>query len=291
MTLTKFTRVLSNRLGALAQEGRFKMAQYLNPKAHAVPDFIIPGFQRCGTSSLYRYLGLHPQIVRARRKEIHYFDKDDNYARGENWYRAHFPTWKTLEQVGQPYGCRALTGEATPAYIFRDFAAKRMAQFIAPEVRLIVIMRNPVERAYSNYCNGLRKGGASLSFEEYLDCEFRELTGANPQPLSGKTALDKEKDYLKRGIYVDQLIRLKELCPKNPLLLLRAEDMFKDANGIANQAAEFLGLPPFQLEDTRNLSKLKYEPMKPATRQRLAEFFKPHNERLYAHVGRDFGWK
>ncbi len=111
----------------------------LTSGSRRLPDFIILGAQRAGTSSLYYYLSQHPQILPAVRKELHFFD--DHYRRGLGWYRSQFPT----------RGARGtITGEATPYYLSHPHAPARI-QRLLPQARLIVLLRNPVERAISHY--------------------------------------------------------------------------------------------------------------------------------------------
>ena len=109
-----------------------------------LPDFVIIGAQRCGTSSLYSYLIEHPQIAPATRKELHYFDL--NYAAGDEWYRSQFPQFPDTPFDGR----LTVTGEASPYYLFHPMAAERCAS-VVPDAKLIVMVRDPVERAYSHY--------------------------------------------------------------------------------------------------------------------------------------------
>jgi hypothetical protein len=126
------------------------------------PAFIIIGAQRAGTTSLYSYLCAHPAILPARRKELHFSNR--GFAQGMQWYRAQFPAWIDHRER---WGKRTLTGESTPAYLFHPLAAGRIQQSL-PDVTLIALLRNPVDRAFSHYQHGLRAGYESLMFERQL---------------------------------------------------------------------------------------------------------------------------
>ncbi|MEJ2557594.1 MAG: sulfotransferase domain-containing protein, partial [Anaerolineae bacterium] len=113
-----------------------------------LPDFLIIGAQKCGTDSLFRYLGGHPCIKLASSKEAHYFDL--KFDKGINWYRSHFPLIPYKYSVKRLRKQDLITGEATPYYLFHPHAPGRAAA-IVPHVKLIVLLRNPADRAYSHY--------------------------------------------------------------------------------------------------------------------------------------------
>ena len=123
-----------------------------------MPEFIVIGAQRCGTTSLYAYLSSHPQVVPAIKKEVHFFDY--NFGKGLDWYRSHFPRWTPM----------GVTGEATPYYMFHPNAAKRVYQVI-PQTKLIMLLRNPIDRAYSHYHHEVRLGVESATFQEAIRLE------------------------------------------------------------------------------------------------------------------------
>ena len=136
-----------------------------------LPDFIIIGSMKCGTTSLYYNICEHPSVLPAAYDEIGFFDS--NYHLGINWYRSMFPTKRKMEQVKEKTGF-AITGEDTPFYIWDPLVAERILK-ILPNVKLIVLIRNPVDRAYSNYHLGLRSGTENLSFEDAIKSELSKL--------------------------------------------------------------------------------------------------------------------
>lgn len=145
--------------------------------AGKLPDFLIIGAQRCGTISFYRLLCQHPLVEGAARKEVHYFDL--HFQKGEEWYRSFFPEAEREDRV---------TGESSPYYIFHPLSAERAARLV-PGARLIVLLRNPVDRAYSHYQHGLRRGYETLpTFEQALEAEPGRLAGEREKILAGEPA-------------------------------------------------------------------------------------------------------
>jgi hypothetical protein len=260
-----------------------------------LPDFLIIGTQRGGTTSLYRYLKTHPCVGATSNKDIHFFDRRFN--KGLIWYRGHFPT-----RLGKYYSQRVrqqpfVTGEASPSYLFHPHAPGRVAQLL-PGARLIVLLRNPVDRAYSQYFHAIELGHESLSFEEAIEGEEERTARERERILADERYYShayKHRSYLTRGIYVEQLRAWMELFGREQFLILKSEDFYADPAGTLRQVLAFLQLP----ETEPVLNKREYEQfntntysskMDPALRQRLIEYFRPHNARLYDYLGVDFGW-
>ena len=254
----------------------------------ALPDFIIIGGKKCGTTFLYNLLTQHPHVEPAAKKELHYFDT--LFGEGIEWYRRCFPPprWKD--------GRRTFTGEGTP-YLHRSSAVpERMAEML-PQARLIALLRNPADRAYSDYQQKVRKGRETRTFEEAIEVE-------KTQPLGGKKTSEHEAraglnearfgGYLSKGIYADQLLRWSRFFDEEQMLVLKSEDFFERTPESLKVILDFLGLPdwePGTWETPKKLNKGEYEQeMDPATRRRLEDYFEPHNRRLYEYLGTDFGW-
>jgi hypothetical protein len=249
-----------------------------------LPDFVIIGAQKSGTSFLYDLLTQHPYVKRAALKELHYFDR--HFDRGIEWYRSQFPLPRWKEER------KSITGEATPNYLFHPHAARRMAE-VVPQARLIVLLRNPVDRAYSNYYKEVKRGGETLQFEEAIEVEEARSRGQMDKMLEDDryTSFNQQQfSYLSRGIYVDQLLRWSGFYSKNQMLVLKSEDFYERPLDTLKLVLHFL--PDWQ-PDPRVLTKkgtTRYSRMNPATRQRLEDYFEPHNRRLYEYLGVDFGW-
>jgi len=247
-------------------------------------DFIIIGAQRCGTTSLFKNLISHYLITGPTHKEIHYFDI--NFSKGIDWYFKQFPSIsKNFDEKQKP-----IIGESSPYYIFHPLAAKRTSE-VFPDVKLIVLLRNPVDRAYSHYNHAIRQGNETLSFEEAIKAEPQRLMGQEKIIIDGGySPIHRRLSYLSRGIYVDQLKVWRRFFTKDQFLILKSEDFYENHKSTLNQVFQFLNLPAFEIKDFKKYQSFNYPDMKEETRKFLIDFFKPHNERLYEYLGRDFQW-
>lgn len=190
-------------------------------------------------------------------------------------------------------GQRTITGEASPYYIFHPHAAKRAAATV-PEAKIVALLRNPVDRAYSHYWHNVRDGLEVLSLDEAIDAEEQRISEERERLTNDESYYSKihrSYSYLSRGIYVDQLKNWYAHFGISQVLILESGELFKDPSGTANRVQEFVGLPARALtpnQEKRNEGE--YAPMAPKNRQRLKEFFEPHNRRLYEYLGVDLGW-
>jgi hypothetical protein len=263
----------------------------LSARMRTLPDFVIIGGQRCGTTSLYNYLMEHPLVLPAFMKETHFFDT--HYHRGINWYRAFFPLAIHKKQSQQPGQQGFLTGESSPYYLFYPHAPSRLLQTI-PQARLIALLRNPVERAYSHYHHEVNMGIEKLSFEDALQREEKELPAEAEkvwQDGNYRSFAYQNYSYLARGIYQEQLERWTKLFSRERLLVLKSEDLYDDPGGTLRKVAEFLDLPPWQLSTYKPYNLARYAPLDASTKERLMAYFEPHNQRLYEFLGVDLGWE
>ena len=257
----------------------------LTGQLRLMPDFIIIGAQKCGTTSLYYDLTAHPCIAPALTKEVHFFDT--NFGKGTTWYRAHFPL--LLPKARRQ---NVITGEASPSYIFHPLAPKRISGMI-PTAKIIVLLRNPVDRAYSHYQHSVRKGVETLSFEDALTHEAERLDGEREKILQDESYDSfnrRNYSYLSRGIYVDQLETWTSIFPREQLLILNSEDLYTDPQAILKQVLDFLALPARALKEYAKHNQADYPRMGARTRGRLIDYFKPYNQRLYGYLGVDFDW-
>jgi hypothetical protein len=267
-----------------------KAPRVLTARARLLPDFLIIGAQRCGTTSLQRYLIQHPCVAPAFRKEVHFFDR--NLRKGTTWYRGHFPSVLFRSYVTTVLRRRFMTGEATPAYIFYPHAPQRILETV-PRAKLIVLLRNPVDRAYSHYQHEVTNGHEEVPFEEAIRREPERLRGEREKMLADENYDSyryRHYSYLARGLYADQLAVWLSLFPKEQLCIVRSEDFFVDPAGVFRQVLGFLELPGWELPKYRKYNAAEYRGMDAGTRGRLTEYFAPHNRRLSELVGRDFAW-
>ncbi len=271
-----------------------------NPgRGRMMPAFLIIGAAKGGTTSLFRWLSDHPFITppsplwmrEVPMKEVHFFDY--NFFRREDWYRGHFPLERDRLAFERTHGQGFVTGEASASYLSHRWAPQRVKR-VLPEVKLVVALRNPIDRAYSQFNMSWRERYENLTFEEAIDREEDRL-----RPELERSERDQRYNslplgtwsYLLRSRYAEHLERWLEVFPREQFLFVRAEDMFGDPYGTLESVTTFLGLPPHKPDE---LPRLKdggsYEPLSPATRARLGEYFRPHNERLRELTGIDFRW-
>jgi hypothetical protein len=262
-----------------------------------LPDFMIIGVQRGGTTSLYNYLIKNPCIAPATSKEVHFFDL--SFKKGVHWYRAHFPLRLQKEYAERIRGHGLITGEASPAYLFHPMVPERVAR-ILPQAKLIVMLRNPVDRAYSHYWNKVRAGRETRPFEEAIRSEpeglwyeWKEALEAGPQrgdDLRHYSRMLRRHAYLSRGPYADQLQTWRRLFSQEQMLILCSEDFYADPAASLQQVCEFLSVPNWELQEYKRYKQGQYPSMNPATREWLIDYYRPHNERLYEFLDRRFDW-
>ena len=259
-----------------------------------LPDFLIIGAQRSGTTSLYHYLQAQPSIGSVSTKEVHFFDRRFN--KSLTWYRGHFPT--RVERYFAQHLSRQtfLTGEVTPCYLFYPHAPTRVAE-VLPHVRLIVLLRNPVDRAYSQYYHAVDHGFATLAFEEAIEREEERAARERERILKDEYYYSveyMERSYLTRGIYVDQLQAWMKLFPREQFLILKSEEFYADPATTLRCILAFLNVPEaeFKLQgkEFKPYNNYTYTGMNPVLRKRLIAYFEPHNAHLYDYLGVNFDW-
>jgi hypothetical protein len=262
-------------------------ANYMTSPLRVLPDFFVIGVVRSGTTSLFHYLGQHPCIESSAYDEIGYFD--DNFHLGLSWYKSLFPTKFTKNKIKNKHG-KFLTYDVTPFYIYNPLVAKRILESF-PNAKIISNLRNPIDRAYSNYIIAFQEGDTTKTFEEVIHIAMDELK-KNKSKLNDNAYLVNVhyENILARGFYADQLKIWYEFFPKDQLLMVSSEALANNTNNSLNKIFNFLDLSDFKINDTTRKNKREYSPMKKDTRNLLIEFYKPHNEKLYRLIGRNFDW-
>lgn len=234
--------------------------------------FLIAGTQKGGTSALDAYLRKHPAVCMATSKELHFFDDEtiahdhpDAIAR----YHAHF----------HPRPGQLVVGEATPIYMYWRDAPRRIWRY-NPSMRIVVSLRNPIERAYSHWNMERLRHADPLPFGEAIRRESVRLRDA--LPLQHRVF-----SYVDRGFYVEQLRRLWEFFPKEQVLILRQEELRRTPESTLCRVAEFLGVSPFAAPEPLDVHRLDYPgPMDLADRAFLRDIFEPEIQ----HLERLLGW-
>jgi len=253
----------------------------------ALPDFLIIGGQKCGTSSLFRYLGLSPAVVLPDVKEVHYFDL--HYDRGIDWYRSQLPS---TSGGGRLTRGRQITGEASPYYMFHPLAARRIRDAL-PDVRLIALLRDPSRRAVSHYYHELGNGHETLPLPAALEQEDERLAGESERIAAepGYVSFNhRHFSYQSRGVYVDQLSVWREVFPADQLLVINSDRLFRDPREEMWRVYRFLGVPGEPPSHYSNYNVRTYPSVPDEVETRLRERFAEPNARLYEWMGEDFGW-
>jgi len=231
----------------------------------------------------------HQSIMPSSTKEVHYFDM--NYS-GLWWYKSHFPTifQKILLKICKR---KVVTGEATPYYMFHPHAPHRIFQDL-PNVKLIVIIRDPVDRAYSQYQDNLRKNQEVLSFEDAIQDESNRLKGERERIIKNPRCNSIPYwaySYLSKGIYVEQLKNWFNIFPKEQFLILYTSKLQSEPQQILNNVFSFLGISNqiIKIDEKKNVGK--YKQMNLETREFLEKYFSSHNKELEELLDRKIPWK
>lgn len=245
-----------------------------------LPDFLIVGAQRAGTTALYDYLRRHPAVTGPAWKEVNFFDV--HYRRGEGWYRGHFPVRSRTR----------LVGEASPSYLLHPLAPARAAALL-PDVRVIALLRNPVDRALSHYRHEVELVREPLSFEDALEQEEERMRGEIERMVADPGYFSHawwNHSYLARGRYAEQLERWLAAFPREQLLVLQSEQLFERPAETYARVLEFLGAAPHDLGSYPRVFGREYSEMRPETRRRLEDYFAEPNRQLSELLGQELGW-
>lgn len=247
----------------------------------SLPDYLIVGGQRCGTTSLQELIASHPQVKPPfHRKGIHYFDTGMH--RGPKWYRSVFP----FRRAGQ------ITGEASPYYLFHPFAAQRIADLV-PEVRIIALLRDPVERAISHYKHEVRRGFEDLEMMAAFEMEEERLRGEADRLAADSTYVSfshQHHSYQARGDYAEQLDRYLECFSASQMLVLEAERFWTDPEPTLKTVFDFLSLDPWTPPEVPHLNATKPATVPGEIRRYLENRFREGNARLLERYGIGTEW-
>jgi len=264
----------------------------VNGPLHVLPDYYIIGVVKGGTTSLHDYLIKHPCIQPPIGKEIDYFGQ--LYYRGQYWYRSSFP-YKIQKFFAQKIQKKDfLTGEATPRYIEHPNVHERIKQ-LTPNAKFIVLLRNPIDRAYSHHNMNMTRKHETLSFEEAINNEQSRIQGEYEKMKKDYQYFNWTYylfAYKEHGKYIERLQRWMKIFPRKQFKIIKSEDLFENPSTVYAEILEFLNLPKWDLNEYPALKKRKYQKlnMNPETRKKLSEYFKPYNEKLSKFLDINFGW-
>ena len=252
------------------------------------PDFLIIGVQRGGTSSLYRYLMEHSQIAAPVDKELQFFTF--NFHRGWDWYISQFPSFEDNRDGTISADKKIITGEASPYYIFHPLTPERVKKW-CPEIKLIVLLRDPVARAISHYHHCIRFRLESLPIEEAFAQEFSRLAQeteklkADPEYYSYN---HQHLSYLSRGRYMEQLALWRAHFPPEQFLILQSEAFYANPTKILQQVTDFLGISAFELSEYYPHNQAEYPQASASIISNLSKYFETYNQQLYQYLEQEF---
>ncbi|MGL5080121.1 MAG: tetratricopeptide repeat protein [Microcoleaceae cyanobacterium] len=244
------------------------------------PNFIIIGAQKSGTTSLYEYLCQHPQVLPPLQKEIDFFVWQTNH--GLDWYLAHFPPILPSQPL--------ITGEASPSYMLDLKVAQQLKNFF-PEIKLIVLLRNPIDRAFSQYQDHKRWiNPEPRSLEKAIEDEIKILQTITDVTLAGEKFWGTQYGYLLRGMYVYFLEKWMSILPREQFLILQSKALYTEPEQTMNGVFEFLNLPAYSLSNYSKYTTGSYQPLSETLQQTLSDFFRPHNQKLEIFLNETLPW-
>jgi len=248
------------------------------------PTFLIIGAQKCGTTSLFYYLSQHPQLNLPALKEIHFFDLE--YERGIDWYYRSFPK--------NPFLHNKLTGEASPYYLFHPLVPERVFKHL-PKIKIIVLLRNPVDRAYSQYNHQRKLGNEPIqSFEEAIINEELRISEEEEKLKLGilkESHAFRRYSYIKRGLYSVQIERWLQYFTMSQMLFIKSEDFFECPNSVLNEVYDFLKIRRILPQSLTPQNTNDYPEIDFNTRENLRSYFEVDSKKLKALLGEKFSWE
>ena len=246
-------------------------------KKEQAPDFLIIGASKCGTTSLYYYLSHHKQILFSHKKELNFFKKYFNL--GIDWYLSHFPTITDRENF--------LTGEATPNYLRFPIVAERIKQY-CPHIKLILLLRNPIDRAVSWHYHKQKLGLTNDNLEQAINQEMKLL-----ETLSESDIVNfgfKQTDNIISGLYYYQIKAWMKYLPRQNFLILKSEDFYCAPETSMEQVFTFLGLSVHKISRYPKINSSFYGSIDRDLRETLSRYFQPYNKLLEDYLEIKFNW-
>lgn len=248
------------------------------------PSFIIVGAQKAGTTSLYKYLVQHSAIKSTLLKEVHYFDL--NYDRPLSWYQSFFPL-KNKEDT--------ITGEASPYYMFHPLALKRIAN-LNPDIKIIVMLRDPVSRAISHYYHEVRLGREKLTMREAFDEENSRLQGELDKFKNDSNYISSNHQrysYKSRGLYLSQIEEIIKYFKEDNIKIIDSNEFFKQTKHVVKDVLNFLNKDSsFDIKTEKRFNSWKKikDSEEEKIRIELKTFYKNPNKELFTLIGKKFDW-
>jgi len=278
-------RYLPRKLKWLAVD-LLSLSRRVKASDRVLPDFLIIGAQKSGTTFLMSALSQSPCILPPALKEVHYFDT--NFRKGERWYRGLLPSRREMSDSETSTGVPAVTGEASPFYMYYPHAATR-AHALAPDLKIIAVLRDPTDRAISHYYHSRAWGFETLPIEDAFAAEADRLAPEKEKVLRNPDFVSKplgDHSYLDRGHYVKQLKVWEQLFGRDNMLVLDSRQLFADPQTTLAQTCHFLGVPEFDYRGgaRKNITSGKAG-ISPALREKIDRHFETSNDELAEYAG------
>ena len=236
-------------------------------------DFIVAGAQKSGTSALYIHLNKHPEICMGSRKEIHFFDDEKEFQHGKANYSKYHSYYK-------PDKNHKILGEITSSYMYWHDSIKRIWLY-NKKIKLVVILRNPIERAYSHWNMQHASGHDKLKFFDALKNEDQRGRVALPDQM-------KRYAYVGRGFYTEQIRRIRHYFPEDQTLIIKYDDLKQHPNSVFERLYEFLGVKLIHDQEIEEINPGVYKsPIQEEEREYLLDIFKYEIKGLEKMLGWD----
>ena len=206
--------------------------------------FVVAGAQKGGTWALHTYLREHPELCLPREKELHFFDAD-------RFFAAEPVDYAPYHALFDPRPPQRLLGEVTPGYMYWPAAGERIARY-NPAMRIIMVLRNPITRAFSHWNMARQKRREPLSFRDALRAEPERRRDLPPEEA-------KRFAYVERGFYARQLQRLWRHFPVAQTLIFKSEELFEQPADVLRRIAVFLDIAPFSELAAKTVHAREYD--------------------------------
>jgi|SaaInlStandDraft_2_1057019.scaffolds.fasta_scaffold35750_1 hypothetical protein len=269
-----------------------KSFRHLTADLRLKPDFLILGYPKCGTTSLYDYLVQHPNVGSTYRKEINFFNL--SFSKGMRWYKNHFPLIFKKFFFEKKFHSNFITGEATPLYISHPLALSRIKSMF-PNIKLILLLRNPIDRSFSHFHHQRRGKLEPIEFFDEVITLDKERNSILNKKLQNNEINETNQGffmppYIEMGKYVKDIEKLFSLFDKKQIMIILTDDLNKNRDDVLKKVHSFLEIPSFIISDFSHKNVGHYESIKLETRKSLIDFYKPYNQELEHLLGLKLNW-
>ena len=267
----------------------YNLFRQITSGIRVLPDFILFGGTRSGVMTLTKYIQEHPDVSIIRN--IHFFEY--TFTNNVGWYKRYFPTsfYKNFFRV--KHKRKLVVGESTGTYLFHPDVPKRIRENI-PNVKLIVMLRNPINSLYSKYNHYRNEGLESSSLEDAIKMEMKRIKIGNERKELRINNPDFDNhvnfNYLRHGHYAEKLKNWLKIFPKEHILILTNDEFNADIDKTMKQTFDFLSLPNYTIKNKIKHSVGRYPKMQESVRKLLVDYFRSYNQEFYKLIGKELDW-